>query len=283
MTVATTSTMLAAIFAGSGCADLREAQAPIAVRSIAAACNMRVDTLLVLLPGAYDKPDDFIKQGFVDAVRERGIAADIALVDATVSYYRDGNGKRGGSGEPSIVARLDADVIAPARARGMRHVWIAGISIGGLGSLIYAESRRGVVDGLLLIAPYLGERSIAAEVAASGGLARWSPPGAIPADDDDRRLWQWLQTLTRQLTRPPMRPPSAETVVRPPVVFLGYGTDDRFAASHHLLAAALPDNHVFTATGGHDWPAWRAVWPQLLDAAPFPRDASCARSKPSPQ
>ena len=267
MTITLTITLNAAILATSGCADLRDASAPIGVRSIATACNMRgdtrVDTLLVLLPGAYDKPDDFLKQGFVDAVRERGIAADIALVDATVPYYRD----------RSVVARLDADVIAPARARGIRHVWIAGISIGGLGSLIYSESRRGVVDGLLLIAPYLGERSIAAEISASGGLVNWSLPGAIPTDDDDRRLWRWLQILTR--------PSSAASTEHLPAVYLGYGVDDRFATSHHLLAAALPDNRVFTAPGGHDWPAWRAVWTRLLDAAPLPRDASCATSKSS--
>ncbi len=265
----TTLAMTSAILAVSGCANLREAKAPIAVRSIAAACDARdardarVDTLLVLLPGAYDKPEDFIRQGFVDAVRVRGIAVDIALVDATVPYYRERN----------IIERLDADVIGPARARGIRHVWIAGISIGGLGSLIYSEDKRGVVDGLLLIAPYLGERSIAAEVSASGGLANWSVPGAIPADDDDRRLWQWLKLLTR---------PSSTAATAPlPTVYLGYGVDDRFAASHHLLAEALPVDHVFTAAGGHDWPAWRAVWAKLLDAAPLPRDASCTTSLPA--
>lgn len=255
----TTMTMTIALLMTSGCAGLGKARVPLDVHWIPAACASRVDTLLVLLPGAYDQADDFIRQGFVDAVRERGIAADLALVNATVAYYR----------ERDIVARIDADVIAPARARGLHHVWIAGISIGGLGGLMFANERREGVDGLLLMAPYLGGRSIAAEVAASGGLAAWKPPGPIPPDDDDRRLWQWLKTLT---TRAPRARPS-------PAVFLGYGIDDRFAASERQLAAALPGDHVFTAPGGHDWPAWRAVWPRMLDAAPLPRAASCATSR----
>lgn len=252
--IAVTTTLLA----GGGCADLSNPKTPIVVHALPATCGTKVDTLLVMLPGAYDKPDDFIRHGFVDAVRERHIAADIALVDASVAYYRNGD----------IVARLDTDVIAPARARGIRHVWFAGISIGGIGSLIYANEKRGVVDGLLLMAPYLGERSIAAEIAASGGLAAWSPTGTIPADDLDRRLWQWLKTLTQ--TR------ASQGTPRLPVVSLGFGITDRFVASHRLLAAALPGDRVFTAAGGHDWPAWEALWPRMLDAAALPRDASCA-------
>jgi pimeloyl-ACP methyl ester carboxylesterase len=231
----------------AGCAS-RPATLP--VEWIVAPCATPVDTLLVLLPGAFDRAHDFVDQGFVAAVRDQRIAADIALVDASVPFYRDRD----------LVPRLEADVVAPARARGIRHLWFAGISIGGLGSLIYANEHRGGVDGLLLIAPYLGERSIVAEVAASGGLAHWAPPGVVPADDDDRRLWQWAKTLAY--------PPEGTRV---PPVWLGFGVDDRFVAAHRLFAAALPADHVFTAPGGHDWPAWRDAWPRMLAAAPLPR------------
>ena len=239
----------------AGCARLREAPAPIGVREMRAACEAPVDTLIVLLPGAFDRPEDFVAEGFVDAVRARGIAADLALVDATVPYYRD----------KTIVTRLDADVLAPARARGIHHVWLAGISLGGLGSLIYANEGHEHVDGLLLIAPYLGERSIVAEVTASGGLAAWSPPGRIADDDTDRRIWQVAKTLTG--------------VDASPRLYLGFGVDDRFVAAHRLLAAALPPDRVFTAPGTHDWPAWRAVWSAMLDAAPLPRDRTCRETR----
>ncbi len=237
----------------AGCLDGGRS-ATLTVETIVPRCDAPVDTLIVLLPGAYDHAHDFIGEGFVDAVRSRGIAADIALVDATIPYYRDGD----------IATRLDEDVLKPARARGIRHVWFAGISLGGLGSLIAANEERARggpgIDGLLVIAPYLGERAIVAEVAASGGLARWKPPGTIPPDDHDRRIWQWLKTLTVE-----------RDDRRLPALYLGFGVDDRFVTAHRLLADAMPPDHVFTAPGGHDWPAWRDVWPRMLDAAPLPR------------
>ena len=51
--------------------------------------DARADTLLVFLPGAFLKPEEFEREGFVNAVREREFAADALLVDADVSYYYD--------------------------------------------------------------------------------------------------------------------------------------------------------------------------------------------------
>ena len=47
----------------------------------AASPGVRADTLLVFLPGAFLKLEDFEREGFVSAVRERNLAADV-----TVSY-----------------------------------------------------------------------------------------------------------------------------------------------------------------------------------------------------
>jgi hypothetical protein len=246
----------------AACIGSGDGTAPLDVRLVNVACAKPVDTLIVLLPGAYDHADDFIKEGFVDALRSRGIAADVALADASIAYYKG----------DTIVERLDHDVVEPARSRGIRHFWFAGISLGGLGDLIYANQRGGAVDGLLLIAPYLGDHAIAAEVAAAGGVRRWMPPRVVPPEDDDRRLWKWLKTLTQL-----RNPDAGQTDL--PQVWLGYGREDRFADAHRLLAAALPPGHAVTEPGGHDWPPWRALWNDLLDSAPLPRDPSC---KPAP-
>jgi pimeloyl-ACP methyl ester carboxylesterase len=237
------------------CSGARDAPIPMPTIVDEAHCAGHVDTMVVLLPGAHDHAGDFAKEGFVHALRERHVAADVVLADATMNYYRDG----------VFVERLDADVLAPAAGRGIRHVWLAGVSLGGLGSLVATNERRMRVDGLLLIAPYLGERTIVAEIAASGGVARWSPPGVVPREDADRRLWQWIKELTVVHGNDATYPST----------WLGFGVDDRFVAAHRLLAATLPSDHVFTAPGGHDWPAWRAVWGAMLDAVPLPRDASC--------
>ena len=108
----------------------------------------RSDTLLVFLPGAYLKPDEFEREGFISAVRERHLAADSLLVDADVSYYYD----------QTLSERLHADVIEPQRAKGYKSIWLVGISIGGFGALIHELSRPGSVDGIVALAPYLGRR-----------------------------------------------------------------------------------------------------------------------------
>ncbi len=216
-------------------------------------CTARADTLLVMLPGAYSDPDEFVREGYLSAVAERRLAVDVMRVDAHLGYYNDG----------SIIDRLAKDVIAPARVGGYRAIWVVGISVGGFGGLIYANAHPGELAGLVTIAPYLGDRALSLDVANAGGLARWHGPLGAPTGDlraqRETQLWQWLKGYT---SRPP--PPD-----RPPLV-LGYGADDRFAFSHRLLAAALPTESVFTTPGGHDWPEWTRLWRAILPTLRLP-------------
>lgn len=234
-----------------GCSLWRPVTIPMSTLAAPSPCHPRPDTLLVMLPGAYSRPDEFLHEGFVRAVHERGVLADVLLVDAHVGYYA----------EKSIVERLHADVIEPALAQGYAHIWLVGISIGGFGSLIYSEARPQGISGVVTIGPYLGKPRLIDEIAAQGGLRSWvAPPGPLGVDDADQVVWRWLQT---------------DAATRP-AVFLGYGREDRFSVSHRLLAGSLPPHRVFTATGGHDWAPWLAVWKNILDAMPLKRDAACA-------
>jgi len=236
-----------------GCGWLpREPVAPMPVRRFASACGRRVDTLLVLLPGRGMGLGELEREGFVEAVRAGQLAVDLVLADAHLAYYKN----------RTVVQRLHDDVVAPARAEGYRQVWLAGISLGGLGALIYADEHPGDVGGTLLLAPYLGEPEATQAIAAEGGLMRWDAPrGALPDGAFDLRLWRSLQGR--------LRPQGT----RPSPLFLGYGLQDRLAPSHTLLAQALPPAQVFTAPGGHDWNPWLGLWQRLLDAAPLPRCA----------
>jgi S-formylglutathione hydrolase FrmB len=209
----------------------------------------RSDTLLVFLPGAFLKPEEFEREGFVRAVRERDLAADVMLVDANVSYYYD----------QSFVQRLNEDVLAPARQSGYGAIWLVGISIGGFGALTHELSRPGLVDGIVALAPYLGRRPVGAEIQKAGGLRAWKAPESPSDDEIDRKLWPWLQ----QYAYP-------EPARRLPPLYLGYGLADRFAANHRLLADALPEGHVFTTEGGHDWPQWSKLWRHVLEVLPLP-------------
>jgi hypothetical protein len=241
----------------AGCYSLiPSTNAPMQITTDTAQCRQRADTLLVLLPGAYDKPEDFIAQGFVKALRDKQLDVDVQMVNAHLGYYK----------EVTVIERLHEDVIKPAKAQGYRQIWLAGISLGGFGSLIYTKTHTDTVTGMFVMAPFLGTRDMHTEIRAAGGIAAWQP-GDIKADDYDRKLWQWLQGYAKGEQRP--------------ALYLGYGLSDRFADSNSLLATALPKSHVLTTEGGHDWAPWQRLWAQFVDLNVLPKlkapTVSCAK------
>lgn len=187
--------------------------------------------LLVLLPGRGDLGEDYTRHGFVArALAEPGV--DVVTVDAHFGYYAD----------RTIRERLHEDVLAPARGR-YEQIWLLGISMGGIGALLTAEKYPDDIDGILLIAPYLGRRRTIEAVMHAGGLAKWQPPTELAWDE---RLWAWMK--------------STETPI-----YLAYGTEDFGARAHAVLAAALPEDHVLTAPGEHAWTTWTPLFDRLLD------------------
>jgi pimeloyl-ACP methyl ester carboxylesterase len=193
--------------------------------------------LLVLLTGTYSEPEDFIREGFAQAVRDRGIPAGIVMVGTPASRVADG----------SIVEGLRETVIAPARKLGQDRIWLAGISLGGLAALAYAARREQDLEGLVLLSPYPGTRQVLLEIEAAGGLARWRS-GVSPADDVEREAWAWLARRGAH-----------------PRVHLYYGARDRFAEGQRRMAQALPTGAAEVVEGDHDWPSWRRQWSRFLD------------------
>lgn len=235
----------------AGCA--RWLPAPVPMKSLAYPVGAeRARCLLVMLPGAGDGAGTFEKHGFVEAVRARRLSVDVVAANATMGYYFKG----------LLVDRLRADVLEAHKARGYAQTWFLGISMGGMGSLMTADRWEGVADGLVLFAPYLGDEKLVAEVEAAGGLAKWNP-GPLDARFDEetyqRHVWAWLKRATAE---------------GKPELYLGYGTDDRMGRAARVLGQALPDGHVATAPGGHDWPPWNKLWGDLLDHSAFA--AACA-------
>lgn len=246
-----------ALSLASGCALWQPTTVPMRTVLLPAACAAKADTLVVFLPGSWSAPEDYMREGFVAKLRARHVVADVLLPDAHLGYYS----------ERSIIDRLHADVIVKARASGYRHLWLVGISIGAYGALIHSVApptgELAGVDGLVLIAPYLGDRRVSTSIDSSGGLRHWLAPAVPqPPNEDDQTVSPWLQGYTSGADRPPL--------------WLGYGLSDRFAFSDRLLADGLPAARVFTVAGGHDWSTWNALWDRLLPALPLPVDASCS-------
>lgn len=191
--------------------------------------------LVVFLPGFSDQPEDFVKQGFVKDVQER-TGCDVAAVDAHYGYYR----------EMSVVDRLRTDVFKIAEERGYQTIWVAGPSMGGLGSILATRAFSDQVDGAILMAPYLGTPSTIDEIRLAGSLRDWLPTNP---EDFNQGLWVWLKE---------------ESQKPEPRLYLGYGKQDRLAPDNALLAGALASDHVFVTEGGHDWPPWKKIFEHFL-------------------
>ena len=238
--------VLCAAIALGGCASPDREPPGVPVSSLRypsarlAGVPARKKTLLVFLPGRGTGERDFAKQGFIDALPPDQ-PADAVSVNLTYPYYV----------QRTMTRRLHDDIIAPARAAGYRRIWLVGCSMGGLGAIVYAHEHPGEISGIVAIAPYLGEKNVVGEIEAAGGLARWQPKMPLADDDFQRRLW--LAIKAEHFDGPG----------RVPLV-LGFGTDDRFAYGHRLLAAQLPPTHVFTVFGFHDWGTWHRLWMRIL-------------------
>jgi pimeloyl-ACP methyl ester carboxylesterase len=197
--------------------------------------------LMILLPGIGDVAEDYESHGFVDAVLRSEAPADLIAVDVHVGYYA----------RRTALERLRKDVIAPAREAGYEKIWLVGISLGGLGASLYAAEHGADVQGLVLLAPFLGGPRIVREIAGAGGLGAWKPDERTE-DDYQRRLWQWAKRYSKESEKLP-------------ALFIGYGEGEPFAPANRLLAQALPVECVLTVPGGHDWRTWHQLWRAFLD------------------
>ncbi|MGA8707900.1 MAG: hypothetical protein WB646_13040 [Steroidobacteraceae bacterium] len=207
---------------------------------IEAAVGAHAPGCIVLLPGAMQGLEDFRRAGFDRALRQRRLPFELLLAAPAPAHLSD----------RSWIEALWRQVIEPQRQR-RRRLWLGGISLGAFRALRFAAEFPQGIDGLCLLAPYLGSRIVAAEVARCASLRDWQP-GTLAAEDDERRVWAYVRDL---------RPPAPE-------VFVGLGRDDRFADTQRLLARALPASSRVEVDGGHDWPVWRQLWGMFLDRQP---------------
>jgi len=239
---------LFALLALVGCRWLpRAPSTPMPVLRLPMQRDARAPLLVVMLPGVYSLPRDFVDEGFVPALRARGVAADVWIADSHRGYADNG----------TLLERLRDDVITPARQAGYARLWLVGISLGGFAALGVLRQQPQDVDGVLAIAPYVGRPALVQRVAATGGASAYAR--ALTDADAEGTLWSWFGL--------------APDAVRDKV-HLYTGRDDRFIAGQRLLAQRLAPDHVLEVPGDHDWPTWLALWTRWLERAAWPRHAA---------
>jgi hypothetical protein len=218
--------------------------------------------VFVILPGRSDDLGRLRRSGAAEAIQSTWPDTDVVFAELTLDYYLKSDAPR----------RLHDEVIAPLRARGYREVWLAGASLGGLGSLVYDRTYPQDIDGLVLLAPYLGDAPIIEEITAQGGVASWRPPSPESPSPQNwqRDLWRHVQVWSRDPTRTRN-------------VWLAYGKEDRLRIAQPLLEPFLASDHVLVRPGGHSWDVWAPVLREILQAQVQARAAGAPRpATPTP-
>ena len=194
--------------------------------------------LMIMLPPFDSTSEDFITKGFVKIVKESNLVADILLANAHFGYYKN----------RCVEDRLYEDVILKAKKDGYKKIWLIGISMGGVGSLVYLRKYSETIDGVLLLSPFLAQPEIADEIKNAGGFRKWEPKEKIEFEKDElRAVWVWLKNyfVNRE---------------KLPKLFLGFGKDDIFSESYHLLAEIVEKDKLLIIDGGHDWKTWHDLF-----------------------
>jgi pimeloyl-ACP methyl ester carboxylesterase len=233
-----TATLVALLL--SGCSF--PTNKPLAVLEYAAPTGMETSkTLLVFLRGRGGSHKNFEAYGFIESARAAGIDAKIVAPNTHMGYFMS----------RKFVERLKVDVIDPAKAQGYEKVWLVGVSLGGLGSIIYSKNHPEDVDGAFLIAPFVGNDPILDEVIASGGPSEWSPGEFDATDDWQREIWQWLKAY-----------PESEAT---PAFHMGYGDQDRLIKGQKLLAEVIGADRVIVVEGDHKYVTFAKIWEAFLE------------------
>jgi len=198
--------------------------------------------LVVFLPGRWSRVEEFKREQFFEIAAKRWPNARLVAPDLHLGYYKN----------QSVARRLHEDVVLPARRAGVKAVRLVGISMGGLGALIYAVEYPQQADELILLSPFVGEDDALEEIKAAGGLVNWRP-GEIADRDFSRKLWLKIRE-------------SWQEKVNRPRILLGCGEQDRLAGSSRFFANEFltPGSQLWLA-GDHDWPTWRRLFARLIE------------------
>ncbi len=193
--------------------------------------------LVLLLPGRLSPPEEFVQYGLVQLIQQERPMARIVAPDLHLGYYMSGLAD----------TCLHEELIGPAKKQGLR-VTIVGVSMGGLGALMYSLRYPGQVDEMFLLSPFVGDKALLAEIEQAGGLEKWESPVVTPRNKAEALQKMWMEMKRQWLPRsgPPF-----------PIV-LAVGKSDRLLSSNRFFARSILKPHqLIEIEGGHDWDCWR--------------------------
>lgn len=234
--------LLAAMLLLGGCFATGNVNKPIPTAFYPA--PQKAQRLVVMLPGRGDSLADLQRRDVARLIQRQWPHADVILAGLTLPFYMQGHAPQ----------RLHDEVIAPALARSQRPLWLAGISLGGMGALLYDRAYPGQARGMLLLSPYLGDKPIHRRIRDAGGLRAWQPgpPQPMRPDTYQNELWRYLKHWRKEPRR------TCTT-------WVAYGASERFRRPIELMTPLLPSGHVLMLPGHHNWSLWTPAMRDLLE------------------
>ncbi len=186
----------------------------------------RSERMLIMLPGRGDRMVSFSEHGFPTIAHGAGF--DTLVVDAHFGYYMN----------RSLVLQLQQNILPLARAAGYEEIWFLGISMGGIGALLYTEKFTDQISGLILLAPYLGD------------VTPWD--GSMSSGEDyEIAIWEYLRRNESSINGIP--------------IYLGFGENDPRATDYGQFAEYFPKTYVFKSSGGHNWHTWKPILETIVE------------------
>ena len=225
----------------SGCSIIFAVETPVPALHYPAP-DGSTSKMVVFLPGFAEGPEQFENNDFIRLLQERYPSVSAVAMDTHLGYYKKG----------MLADRVIGETIEPAIAEGYDTIVVVGLSMGGYGALWTSDSIPGDVDGIVLMAPYLGDIDAPKGVKEHGGMREWVASFSDELDFDEIP-WIWADGLIYGDRGNPQ-------------IVLAYGDADRLKPNASVLEKHLPREHVFTNDGPHKWTAWTPLWSDIMES-----------------
>lgn len=236
----------------TGCDAVRPVTTPIPMQFYSS--DGPSNRLVIFLPGLGDEVGAFERAGFVELLFASTDFADAVVPDAHLGYYLD----------RSIDERIYRDILLPYERQGYSEFLVVGVSLGGLGAIRLRHEFGSRVSGIVLIAPFLGNRSVVDAIQHAGDIRTWRRQLGDRQPDVDENIWVMVEDLINQESD------EIECTI------IAFGTGDKFERANRLLGQSIPEEMSFTANGGHNWTTWSSLWADILQSEGWERLGRCA-------
>lgn len=198
--------------------------------------------LIIFLPGLYDTADTFKKEKFFAIARKAGIKADMVAASIHIGHLI----------KEMMLMRIETDIFQHAKDVGYDNIWLVGVSLGGLNSLLFYQKHKKDICGVVVLAPYLADEALTKELQQAGEIKNWQPKSAEKKvlEQKLQSLWVWLKEQ------------DSKNLLKQ--IFLGYGKQDRYIEAMKILQSTLDKKNITAVEGKHGWIAGRKIWQQQL-------------------